>query len=143
MADADRPRPTVRAARALVVDDDPISLHALVGALRTAGITAVGEQNPVAALGMLESDPYGLVLLDVQMPGLDGFQVCEKLRDMPEYRRTPIIFVTGHAEFDNRIHSVLSGGNDMISKPIFPIELAVKAVTHLLRSQLPEPWALV
>jgi putative two-component system response regulator len=76
------------------------------------------------------------------MPGMGGFELCEKIRQLPNYKRTPVIFVTGHADFDNRIHSVLSGGNDLIAKPVFPIELAVKAVTHLLRSQLPESWGL-
>ena len=72
------------------------------------------------------------------MPEIDGLEFCKKVREMPQYRRTPVIFVTGHTDFESRINSVLSGGDDLISKPIFPIELAVKAVTHLLRSQLPE-----
>ncbi len=130
----------LKPGKALVVDDDAVSNHALVAALRGAKVSAVGAQDPVIALRTLEQDAYSLVLLDIQMPGMDGFELCQKLRTMPQYKKTPIIFVTGHADFDNRLHSVLSGGNDLICKPVFPIELAVKALTHLLRSQLPEPW---
>ncbi len=129
-------------SKALVVDDDPVATQALVAALRLANLTAVGTHEPLNALTMLQQEQYGLVLLDILMPELDGFGLCEKLRALPQYRRTPVIFVTAHADFDNRIHSVLSGGNDLIAKPVFPPELAVKAVTHLLRSQLPDPWGL-
>jgi len=73
------------------------------------------------------------------MPGMDGFQLCDAIRSTPEYEKVPVIFVTSHADFDNRARSVLSGSNDLISKPVFPIELAVKAVTHLLRSSLDAP----
>ena len=74
------------------------------------------------------------MLLDVAMPDMDGFELCKQLRRLPEYHKTPIIFVTAHGDFESRAQSVLSGGNDLISKPILPIELAVKAVTHLLKA---------
>jgi CheY-like chemotaxis protein len=134
---------SLASCKSLVVDDDAISAHALVSSLRKARIIAFGVQDPLQALEMLQEESYSLVLLDIQMPGLDGFGLCEKLRRLPQYERTPIIFVTAHAEFDNRIHSVLSGGNDLIGKPVFPIELAVKAMTHLLRSRLPDPWGRI
>jgi len=126
--------------KALVVDDDPISNHAIASGLYRANVRAVGVQDPSTALKTLEAEQFDLLLLNVLMPGMDGFQLCEKVRAMPRYRKTPVIFVTGHADFQNRIHSVLSGGNDLIAKPVLPIELALKAVTHLLRSQLPESW---
>jgi DNA-binding response OmpR family regulator len=143
---AQSPKParfSLDACKCLVVDDDTVSAHALVSALRKAHLVAIGVQDPVQAFDMLQEEIYSLVLLDIEMPGLDGFELCERLRSLPQYARTPIIFVTGHTEFDNRIHSVLSGGNDLIGKPVFPIELAVKAMTHLLRSRLPDPWATV
>jgi CheY-like chemotaxis protein len=142
MADAGRGAASTQTWKALVVDDDPVSVRALVGALSSANLVAVGERDPAEALKQLGREQFGLVLLDIEMPGMGGFELCEKIRQLPNYKRTPVIFVTGHADFDNRIHSVLSGGNDLIAKPVFPIELAVKAVTHLLRSQLPESWGL-
>jgi CheY-like chemotaxis protein len=127
-------------AKVLVVDDDPISMQALLSAMRKTNLNVTGVTDSTQALQSLTQEQYSLVLLDIEMPGLDGFEVCQKLRAMPEYRRTPILFVSGHTELDNRIHSVLSGADDLISKPIFPIELALKAIMHLLRSLLPEPW---
>jgi CheY-like chemotaxis protein len=140
-ADAARGRmssPSV--AKILVVDDDPISLLAVTNALRKTTLNVSGVRESALALDALNQEHYSLVLLDIELPEMDGFELCQKLRAMPDYRRTPILFVTGHAELDDRIHSVLSGGDDLISKPIFAIELALKTVIHLLRSLLPEPW---
>jgi PleD family two-component response regulator len=121
----------------LVVDDDVISNRLIVTALKRADLQAFSEGNPVAALRMLQSHHFDLVLLDISMPELDGFQLCTELRKLPAYEKTPVIFVTCHSDFESRSKSVVSGGNDLIAKPILPIELAVKAVTQLLRARLP------
>jgi len=142
-ADAARGRmssPSV--ARILVVDDDPISMQAVISALRKTTLNVTGVTESSVALESLTQEHFSLVLLDIELPGMDGFELCQKLRAMPDYRKTPILFVSGHTELDDRIKSVLSGGDDLISKPIFPIELALKTVMHLLRSLLPEPWGL-
>jgi len=60
------------------------------------------------------------VLLDINMPGINGFELCEKLRHLPGCKTIPVIFITGYSNFDNRKTSVLSGGQDFITKPIFP-----------------------
>jgi CheY-like chemotaxis protein len=77
---------------------------------------------------------FDLVLLDIEMPQMTGFEVCRKLRMLPGYEKTPVIYVTAHSDFESRSRSIISGGNDLIAKPIFPIELAVKAVAHLIGS---------
>jgi len=142
-AEAERPGSvTPVASKALVVDDDRVSSQALVITLRRANLEATAVHDPLLALKRLEQEEYALILLDIQMPELDGFAFCKKVREWPQYSRTPIIFVTGQDDFETRIHSVLSGGNDLIAKPVFPIELLVKAVTHLLRSRLPGGWTL-
>jgi DNA-binding response OmpR family regulator len=130
-------------SKVLVLDDDAVSARALASALTNAQLQAISFQDPALAMKKLEEEAFGLVLLDIEMPGTDGFEFCKKLRLLPQYKKTPIIFVTGHSDFESRINSVLSGGDDLIAKPIFPIELAVKAVTHLLRSQIPAPGATV
>jgi len=122
--------------RVLVVDDDPLSTRLISAALRYDHLEVRAEQNPFAALEAANKLHYDLFLLDIEMPGLDGFQLCDALRATPEYAKVPVVFVTSHSDFDSRTKSVLSGGNDLISKPVFPLELAVKAVTHLLRSSL-------
>jgi CheY-like chemotaxis protein len=90
--------------------------------------------DPIVALQLLEATPYDLVLLDINMPGMTGFELCEKLRRFPHSKNTPVIFITGHNNFDNRKQSVLSGGHDFITKPVSPSELVLKATIHLLKS---------
>jgi CheY-like chemotaxis protein len=124
---------------ALVLDDDPVCRHVVVAALRKAHFTAEGEGDPLATLPRLAEKHYGLILLDMEMPGMDGLEFCRRVRQMPGYQHTPIIFVTSHSDFDLRVKSTLSGGQDLISKPIFPLELAVKSVTQALKSQLQNP----
>lgn len=119
-------------AKVLIVDDDPICNFATMAAMKRAKLDAVGTQDPVAALKLAEAETFGLVLLDINMPGVNGFEVCEKLRLLPEYKSTPVIFVTSYSEFQNRAQAVLSGGNDLIAKPIFPLELVLKTVMHLI-----------
>lgn len=122
--------------QALVVDDDPLSNRLVAAALRRAQLNPRCMEDPVAGLRLARETKFDLVLLDIEMPGMNGLEFCKQFRALPGYRHTPVIFVTSHAEFENRAQSVLSGGNDLISKPVLPIELAVKAVTHLLKANL-------
>jgi len=126
-------------ARVLVVDDDPLSNRVVAAALLRAHLATKCVENPVSALQMLREKHYDLLLFDIEMPGMDGFEVCKRVRALPGYQKTPVIYITAHTDFEHRAKSVLSGGNDLIGKPVFPIELAAKAVTHLLRGQLSEP----
>jgi CheY-like chemotaxis protein len=87
-------------------------------------------------LQWLKERRYDLVLLDIEMPGMDGFELCRRLRTLPGYQKTPVIYVTSHSDFESRAKSILSGGDDLISKPVFPMELAVKAVALLLKRQM-------
>ena len=121
---------------ALVLDDDPVSRHVIAAALRNAYFKTEDAGDPVATLPLLSEKQYGLITLDLEMPGMNGFEFCRRLRQLPGYRRTPVIFVTSHSEAENRTEGALSGGQDFIPKPIFPMELAVKAVTQTMKSQL-------
>ena len=123
-------------ARVLVVDDDPLANHVVVSALRAAHFEPRSTEDPLIGLQWLRESTYDLVLLDIEMPGMDGFELCTRLRQLPAYEKTPVIYVTGHSDFESRARSALSGGDDLIGKPVFPMELAVKAMTHLLGNQL-------
>ena len=123
-------------AEVLVVDDDPLANRIALAALSRARLTARSVENPVAALELLAKQAFDLVLLDVEMPQMTGFEVCRNLRQLPGYETTPVIYVTSHGDFETRAKSILVGANDLIAKPIFPIELAVKSVAHLIRSKL-------
>jgi len=124
--------------RTLVVDDDPISNRLVVSALRNVQLEARSTEDPMAALQWLQQTKYDLVLLDIEMPKLDGFEFCKRMRTFPGHRETPVIYVTVHTDFESRAKGVLSGGDDLIAKPVFPIELAVKATMHLLKRHLTE-----
>jgi CheY-like chemotaxis protein len=78
---------------------------------------------------------YDLVLLDIEMPQMTGFDLCRKLRGIPGYENTPVIYVTSHSHFESRAKSILAGGNDLIAKPVFPIELTLKSVLHILKNR--------
>lgn len=126
-------------AKVLIVDDDGVCNHIMVQALRRVNLKAVGVKDPVDAIRLLQNDKFDLVLLDIMMPGMDGFEVCKQLRALSHQRTTPVIFVTANAEFENRVKSILSGGNELIAKPISPMELALKAITILLDSKVTQP----
>jgi CheY-like chemotaxis protein len=120
-------------AQVLVVDDDAVCNRLVVSALRTAQLHARSVENPHLALEYLKEHPYDMILLDVDMPGMDGFETCRRLRQLPGYEKTPVVYVTGHADFMHREQSIASGAEDLIGKPIVPLELALKVVMHLLR----------
>ena len=128
-ADTDAPL----SAETLVVDDDALSNRLVVAALQRAQLQARSTDDPMVGLRWLEEGRFDLVLLDIEMPGMDGFELCRRLRLLPGYQKTPVIYVTSHNNFESRAKSILSGGNDLISKPVFPLELAVKIVALLLK----------
>jgi DNA-binding response OmpR family regulator len=120
----------------LVVDDEILSRRAVTYALEKANLKATSVEEPHVALSLVTESPYDLIFLDVQMPGMDGFELCTKIRALPNNKNTPIIFVTSLTDFKSRARSSLSGGNDLIAKPFMFIELSVKALTYVLRGRL-------
>ena len=130
-------RQEIPAAKILVVDDEAISRRAIVYALEKAKLKSVNVEEPEQALQLLAENNYDLVFLDVDMPGMTGYELCAKLRAMPHQKKTPVIFVTSLNDFDNRTNSTMAGGNDFITKPFLFIELTVKALIYVLRARLP------
>jgi DNA-binding response OmpR family regulator len=126
----------VPSSNILVVDDETISRRAIVYALEKAQLQSVNVEDPNAAFKLLSENPFDLVFLDVDMPGMTGFELCTKLRTLPAHKKTPVVFVTVLSDFDNRTSSMMAGGNDFIAKPFLFIELTVKALIHVLRGKL-------
>jgi DNA-binding response OmpR family regulator len=122
-------------AKILVVDDDAVCNFAMVAALKRAHFEPISTEDPARAIEMAQTGKYDVVFLDINMPGMNGFQVCERLRGMPEYRDTPVIFISSYGDFQNRAQSILSGGNDLIPKPVVPAELVLKTTIRLLQPQ--------
>ena len=120
----------------LVVDDEAISRRAVNYALEKAKLKSVSVEDPLVAFQLATENRFDLIFLDVQMPNMDGYELCSKLRGLPAYKNTPVVFVTSLTDFESRANSTMSGGNDFIAKPFLFIELAVKALIYVLRSKV-------
>jgi CheY-like chemotaxis protein len=123
-------------ASILIVEDEAISRRAIIYALEKARLQSVTFDDPVAALKALGEKKFDLIFLDVDMPGMNGFELCSKLRAIPAHKDTPVIFVTHLSDFESRATSTVSGGNDLIAKPFLFIELTVKTLIWLLRRRM-------
>jgi DNA-binding response OmpR family regulator len=104
--------------------------------LEVVGLRAQTSQDPASALNELAGGRYDLIFLDVNMPGMDGFDLCQKIRQLAIHAKTPIVFLTGMATVENRVQSSISGANDFIAKPFNLHELSVKTLTLLLKSSM-------
>ncbi len=125
----------------LVVDDEAISRRAVVYALEKAKLKSVEASDPSLVCQLVSQSNFDLIFLDVDMPGMTGFELCTKVRGLPGYEKTPIVFVTSLNDLESRASSTMSGGNDFIAKPFLFMELAVKALVHLLRARVEPPRA--
>lgn len=126
-------------SKILVVDDEAISRRAIVYALEKAQLKSVNLDNPEQAMKMLMENEFDLIFLDVDMPGMTGFELCANLRALPHHKKTPVVFVTSLNDFESRTSSTMAGGNDFIGKPFLFIELTVKALIHIMRAKLNDP----
>ena len=122
--------------RLLAVDDDPVSLRAVSAALTKTFPEPDLSENGTKALELANQHAYDLIFLDIDMPDLDGFAVCSRIRQTSQNLNTPVVFVTNHSDFESRTKSTASGGRDLIAKPFSSCEITVKAWTWLYRSRL-------
>ena len=108
----------------LVIDDEaPIRLLCRVN-LEAEGMRVTEATDGATGLEFAQNDPPDVVLLDVMMPGLDGWRVAEELLSDERTNRIPIIFLTARAEFRDRARGLDIGGVDYVTKPFNPLELA-------------------
>lgn len=115
----------------MVIDDDPLCRRAVCLALARLNLVALSVDDPKVALHLLRENRFSLVFVDVDMPGMSGFEFCRELRKLPAHAATPVAFVTAVADEPARKKAMDSGANDLIAKPFLPMELAVKALTLL------------
>lgn len=120
----------------LVVDDDLVARRALAVALQTAFNKPDSVENGEAAFALAQEKPFDVIFLDLQMPGMDGFEVCSKIRETVPNRATPVVFVTAHDDFHARAQMGRHSGNDLMGKPFLTSEITVKALTFALRGRL-------
>jgi twitching motility two-component system response regulator PilH len=134
--DGEQSVPATHLLAVLVVDDEPLANRALVHALSRANVKPSSTDSSAKALELIGKNHYDLLLLDYLMPGMDGLELYRRVRALPQYQHTPVIFVTSATDFKQRAQEILNQGNDVIVKPILPIELAVKSLCLLLKQQL-------
>ncbi len=122
----------------LIADDDPGVLEFLHDSLSQAGYSTVEASNGVDALKKARSHSPDLIVLDVNMPQLDGFTVCETLRNQSATARIPILLLTGLSGHLARVAGLGGGANDYIAKPVTPEEL-ISRIERLLRHSADNP----
>ena len=115
--------------RVLVVDDDPDMQSFLVRMLQAEGMRADAVADGDAALLHSIASPPDLVLLDVLLPGVDGFSVCQRLKDEPATAMVPVVLVTALEDQDSRVRGIRAGADDFLSKPVQREELLARVQT--------------
>jgi CheY-like chemotaxis protein len=112
------------APRVLIVDDDPVILRLLQINFRLEGYEVDTATRGEEALERARSDRPDVVVLDVMMPGIDGWEVCRRLKETPEARNIPIIFLSARAQDEDRERSYALGVDEYVTKPFDPSHLA-------------------
>ncbi len=120
----------------LVVDDTPITLNLLTDILSAEGFQVRSANNGELALDSIASKPPRLILLDINMPEMNGFEVCRRLKSNEESREIPLIFLSGLTNLQEKVKGFGLGAVDFISKPFQREELLARVRTHLELSHL-------
>jgi sigma-B regulation protein RsbU (phosphoserine phosphatase) len=120
-------------SRILLVDDAKSNIDILVACLKDSYKLSVALSGE-AALQIASRTPPDLVLLDIMMPGLDGYEVCRRLRKMPEMVEVPVIFLSSLDEVQNKAQGFEAGANDYVTKPFEPLEVQAR-VRSLLKAK--------
>jgi two-component system OmpR family response regulator len=124
-------------ATVLVVDDEEYIRDLVTSAMRIAGFDVRSASDGHAAIAAIAAHAPDLVILDVGLPGLDGFEVCRRLRD--DGVRTPVIFLTARDANEDKVSGFTKGGDDYVTKPFSLEELVARVRAVLRRSLAPEP----
>lgn len=114
------------ARRVFVVDDDPAMVDAVRAVLSTEGFEIVGSSDSTLALTDILREPPDVLVLDVNMPELSGWELCDILRRQSQTRDLPVLFLTGRTEVRDRITAMQVGGTDHLAKPFRAEELREK-----------------
>lgn len=118
-------------AKVLVVDDEPNIVLSLEFLMQQAGFEVETAEDGVTALAKVEAAPPDLILLDISLPGISGFDVLEQLRQEPLYARLPIIMLTAHGREVEKEKGLALGADDYVTKP-FSTQALVEKVQTLL-----------
>ncbi len=127
---------SVPRGKVLVVDDVPDVTEMIQLLLKHAGYDVATAASAKAALQMARQQHFDLVISDIGMPEMNGYELASALRDLADYHNTPLIAVTGYSEYDDRGRAVVAGFNVHLAKPIEPTQL-LNLMTELLAQSEP------
>ncbi|MBX6320925.1 MAG: PleD family two-component system response regulator [Rhodospirillaceae bacterium] len=129
-------------ARILVVDDIPINVRLLQAKLSAEFFDVVTAGNGTAALELIAREPPDLVLLDVMMPGMDGFEVCRRIKADPKTAHIPVVMVTALSDAADRVRGLKAGADDFLTKPINDLALFARVRSLLRLKMMMDEWRL-
>lgn len=112
--------------RILCVDDEPVILRLLEAILVPKGYEVVKAENGEEALGKIQTERIDLIISDVTMPKMNGFQLCSRIKGDERYRDIPVIIITGLTEKEDRVKGIEAGAEEFISKPIDQAEVLAR-----------------
>ena len=117
--------------RLLIIDDNPKNIQVAASILKQADYEVEFSLDGASGLSWLESSPFDLVLMDVMMPGEDGFEICRSIKSHPLLKNIPVIFVTAKADRESVVQGFEAGGEDYITKPYDSRELLVRVKNQI------------
>ena len=123
-------------ASVLVVDDDPVNRSMLSRSLEADGHEVTTGVSGAEALEIVGSQAFDVILLDVVMPGMDGYQVLERLKVDPELRHLPVVMVTAVDDVASAVRCIELGADDYLSKPVDPVLLSARVKAGLTKKRL-------
>lgn len=127
---------TYAPATILVVDDVPANLGLLFDALTQAGHRVLVAESGEGALAQLAHETPDLILLDYMLPGMDGMEVCRRIKARPASAEVPVLFLTAVSELDEKVRALDAGAVDYVTKPIQTAEVLARVRTHLRIARL-------
>jgi pilus assembly protein CpaE len=127
------------AEKILIVDDDVNALKLIGYTLHREGYEIVAAQSGQEALAKAQKEKPQLVILDIMMPGMDGYEVCRRLRAIPQTAQVPVIMLTAKSQVEDKVAGFEAGADDYLTKPVIPSELLARVKALLLRSTYAAP----
>lgn len=123
-------------ASILVVDDDPVNRSMLTASLQAGGHQVTTAEGGSQALDLVRAEGFDVILLDVLMPRMDGYQVLERLKEDPRLRHIPVVMVTALDDVESAVRCIELGADDYLSKPIDPVLLGARINAGLMKKRL-------
>src|SRR5437016_1041354 len=129
-------------ARVLVVDDVELNVRLLAAKLASEYFEVLSADNGPAALAMAEGELPDIILLDVMMPRMDGFEVCRRLKANPRTTDIPVVMVTALSDVADRLRGLEAGADDFLTKPVNDIALFARVRSLVRLKRMMEEWRL-